>query len=211
MKKIIINADDYGLSKKFNQGTLELIEKGIVTSTTVMIGRDFVNPNDLLKFDDVSVGLHLELSEKTSRGEIVDQIIKFKEEFGKMPSHLDGHQHCHISDSNIETVVSVAQENELSVRSRFKEDRKILRDHGVRTCDEFVSWHPNRKEKFFDKLDNISELAEEVIEIVCHPGYFDENCSYPYNKRREEEFSILSSDGFLEKIKKYNLVNWHEF
>lgn len=76
--KIIINADDYGLSKKFNEGILELAEKEIISSVAVMINRKYIKPSDLLNFKNISIGLHLELREKTSLKEIEDQIKKFK-------------------------------------------------------------------------------------------------------------------------------------
>ena len=60
-QKLIVNADDYGLSPLFNKGILALIEKGIVTSTTVMIKRKYVRPALLTKFEKISIGLHLEL------------------------------------------------------------------------------------------------------------------------------------------------------
>ncbi|KKR55034.1 MAG: YdjC family protein [Parcubacteria group bacterium GW2011_GWA2_40_23] len=37
MKYLIINADDFGYSDIFNAKILELIERGLVSSTTVMV------------------------------------------------------------------------------------------------------------------------------------------------------------------------------
>src|SRR6266540_6255177 len=37
MKRLIVNADDYGRTPGVNEGTLEAYVKGIVTSATVMI------------------------------------------------------------------------------------------------------------------------------------------------------------------------------
>ncbi|MDA3814885.1 MAG: ChbG/HpnK family deacetylase [Patescibacteria group bacterium] len=64
MNKLIVNADDYGISSKFNSGIIELIEKEVVTSTTVMVKRNFVEAGKLMsviKKYNISVGLHLEL------------------------------------------------------------------------------------------------------------------------------------------------------
>jgi len=49
MNRLIISADDYGMSKNFNKGILELIRKGIVNITTVMIKRKFIKLADYLK------------------------------------------------------------------------------------------------------------------------------------------------------------------
>jgi predicted glycoside hydrolase/deacetylase ChbG (UPF0249 family) len=40
MKYLIINGDDFGMSNIFNQSILELLEKGLVSSTTVMVDWD---------------------------------------------------------------------------------------------------------------------------------------------------------------------------
>ncbi len=37
MKKIIINADDFGYSYIFNKSILDLIKKKLISSTTVMV------------------------------------------------------------------------------------------------------------------------------------------------------------------------------
>ena len=43
MIKLIINADDFGYSKVFNEKILELLEKGYVKSTTVLV--DWITPD----------------------------------------------------------------------------------------------------------------------------------------------------------------------
>ncbi len=207
MRKIIINADDYGLSEKFNKGILELAKKNIISSITVMIDKKHIKSSDLLNFRGISIGLHLELKERTSLREIEDQVKKFKNKFGKFPSHFDGHQHCHLTGGNLFKVIEIAQKYNLPVRSRFTEDREILKKHKIKTPDRFISWHPKRKEKLFKE---IKEAEENIVELVCHPGYYDENCKYIYNEQREKELKILKSREFSEMIKRFKLVNYYE-
>lgn len=203
--KIIINADDYGLSKEFNGGILELAGKRIISSITVMINRKYVKPLDLLTFKNISVGLHLELKEKASLEEIESQVKKFKNKFKKIPSHLDGHKHCHLTKNNLPKVIRIAQRYNLPVRSKLTQDRKMLREYKIKTPDRFISWHPKRKERFFNRIKNIKSPA---CEIVCHPGYFDKNYKHSYNKQREQELRILKSGEFKTIIKKYKSVNY---
>ncbi len=205
MQKFIINADDYGLSPRFNQGIIKLAQKNIVTSTTVMVKRDFVDVKSLESIDDISIGLHLELKKKSRKGEVEKQINLFQKLFGQLPSHLDGHQHCHLEKNNLPLVINAAKKLDIPIRSRFPEDRKIIRESGIKTPDEFISWHPERKSKLFERLE---EMTERIVELVCHPGYYDPDCSYPYNERRESELKILNSNEFLKEISKFNLINY---
>ena len=72
-KKIIINADDYGLSKSFNKGIEEAYLNGFLTSTSVRINGKMYSKEGmkLLKerCPDIGVGLHLNIVEgKTTLG-----------------------------------------------------------------------------------------------------------------------------------------------
>jgi chitin disaccharide deacetylase len=207
MKKLIINADDYGLSPLFNKGILELAEKKIITSISVMIKRKYIKKSDLQNLEGFSIGLHLELDENSTKAEIERQVEKFAIKLGKLPSHLDGHQHKHLTPNNLPKVISVAKKYYLPIRSLEKSQRKEMKKAKIKTPERFISWHPKNPQKLFKKL---SESKESVVELVCHPGYFDEKCSYPYNKNREEELSILKSKKFQKAIENFLLTTYSQ-
>ena len=195
MKKIIINADDFGLAKNFNEGILELAQKRIITSTTVMINRPFARSSEPQKAKNISTGLHLELETDSSIKEIENQIKLFRKIFDKEPSHLDGHQHLHLTKENLPKIIKIAQKHNLPIRSRFDEDRRVLKKSGIRTPDQFISWHPSRKEILFEKINSVQE---EVVELVCHPGYFDRTCDYPYNRQLFRLFVACPNPGLIQ-------------
>lgn len=63
MKKLIITADDYGMSKAVNAAIDEGIEKGLITSTNVMVNMpEYKEAVKLKKIEGVSVGLHWTLA-----------------------------------------------------------------------------------------------------------------------------------------------------
>lgn len=64
MTKIVINADDFGLSRAVNYGILDSHTKGIVTSTTMMMNASATNHAIRLAKDTPSleVGVHLVLT-----------------------------------------------------------------------------------------------------------------------------------------------------
>ncbi len=64
MKKLIVTADDYGMSRGVNDAIEEGMAKGLITTTNVMTNMDLYEEAALLKdkFPNVSVGLHWVLS-----------------------------------------------------------------------------------------------------------------------------------------------------
>ncbi len=63
MKKVIINADDFGLSKGVNEGIVLAHQKGILTSTSIMANMPgFTQAVELAKKNErLGVGLHLNI------------------------------------------------------------------------------------------------------------------------------------------------------
>ncbi|MCL4239688.1 MAG: ChbG/HpnK family deacetylase [Anaerolineae bacterium] len=65
MKQLIVNADDFGRSPGINRGILEAHQRGIVTSTTVMINYPAAAPGlerALTEAPDLGIGLHITLT-----------------------------------------------------------------------------------------------------------------------------------------------------
>ena len=59
-RRLIVNADDYGLTAGVSRGILDAHHRGIVTSTTLLVNRP-VDPAwiDGLKASGLGVGLHM--------------------------------------------------------------------------------------------------------------------------------------------------------
>ena len=62
--KLIVNADDFGLSKGVNLGIIEAHKNGIVTSTTLMVTMNEVEHalNLAKKYSSLGIGLHLNIT-----------------------------------------------------------------------------------------------------------------------------------------------------
>lgn len=61
-KRLIINADDLGLSEGVNRGIFECFKKGVLTSATLMVNTDgFAEAVRLLKNDPIPSGVHLNI------------------------------------------------------------------------------------------------------------------------------------------------------
>jgi hopanoid biosynthesis associated protein HpnK len=62
IKRLIVNADDFGLTKSTNIGILTCLKRGIVTSTSLLTNGDaFEHAIKLTKDNDIDVGVHLTL------------------------------------------------------------------------------------------------------------------------------------------------------
>lgn len=115
---LIVNADDFGRSPGVNRGVVRAHEEGIVTSATMMVRWPAATGAvEYSRHSSLSVGLHLDLGEweyrdgewharydvltamtpDAIREEIEGQLARFERLMGRAPTHLDSHQHVHIS------------------------------------------------------------------------------------------------------------------
>jgi predicted glycoside hydrolase/deacetylase ChbG (UPF0249 family) len=122
MKKLIISADDYGMSPSIDAGILDLIQKNRLTATSCLVrsprwaeAAKKITPAICAKAD---IGLHLDfteyeqtlndtlpaliigahlrmLSKKQLRTAVNQQLDLFESVLGFAPHYVDGHQHVH--------------------------------------------------------------------------------------------------------------------
>ncbi|MBN1778596.1 MAG: ChbG/HpnK family deacetylase [Candidatus Buchananbacteria bacterium] len=202
MKYLIINADDFGTSKIFNEVILNLIKKDLVRSTTVMVNRitddqqnQLAELISLLKTKNLSVGLHLEFKEGQNDYEtqIKSQYQKFKEILNFDPSHIDIHRFKDFKDS-YPLVADFCQQNNLPVRNRGEVFEK---------CKTTATPAFFGTVKKFREIKNWLKSLEDqkYYEILMHPGKFDPNCKSNLNKKRKKDTKHIKK---LNKILKKN-------
>jgi predicted glycoside hydrolase/deacetylase ChbG (UPF0249 family) len=113
---LIVNADDFGRSSGVNRGVIRTHEEGIVTSATMMVRWPAADEAAAYcRRSSLSVGLHLDLGEweyhdgewharyelpaqrspNAIAQEIERQLERFERLTGRLPTHLDSHQHVH--------------------------------------------------------------------------------------------------------------------
>jgi predicted glycoside hydrolase/deacetylase ChbG (UPF0249 family) len=209
MKRLIINADDFGYSEIFNESILDLIKNDFISSTTVMVNR--VNKSqsnqvkeliELKNGKDLSVGLHLEFLSTNYYDEIEQQVEMFMDLFDFFPSHFDVHK-PNMSEAEYFAVEKFCLENDIPCR-KFNSSLG-----NVRTTDNKVI---NGSEI---EIDDFNELLEELddnnsYEILFHPGTFDSNCESSLNRDREldiEKIKYIYSTLEIFGIKLINFNN----
>ncbi len=218
-KRLIVNADDFGQSLGINIGIIQAHEKGIVTSASLMVRYPAVDEAVayLKSRDTLGVGLHLDLGEwfysdgewkalyevvnledtKAVKGEVYRQLDIFKKLTGKIPTHIDSHQHVHLRENIFPVIKEFAQQLDVTLR-RFSHKVKYCGDF-YGQADDGSSYH---KAIGVNTLQNvISAIPEGITELACHPGYVDDLPTM-YTTERKIEVQTLCDQRILDAIKR---------
>ena len=197
MKYLIVNADDFGASRGINRGILEVHERGILTSTSLLVNAQGAEEAAALSRTrpDLSVGLHadvrteLQESARDSEGlreSLHRQFSRFKELMGRPPTHLDSHHNVHRDARALPRFLEFAREYEVP-----------LREHSVvRYFSKFYGQWSGRTHLEQISVKNltlmlVTEISNGVTELSCHPGYVDADYLTSYGMEREAELRTL--------------------
>lgn len=219
MKYLIVNGDDFGASRGVNRAIVELYEKGVLTSTSLMVAMPAADEAAELarKAPGLGVGLHVALTDEETT-ELVNfsdteacaaaieaQIERCLELLGRLPTHLDSHQNVH-RDERLQPLFEA-----IALRYGLP-----LREHSpARYFSNFYGqWdgepHPEHIgiESLLKMLD--SELRDGVTELSCHPGYPGPDFASPYDAEREIEVRTLSDPKLREYLaaREVQLINF---
>ena len=165
--------------------------------------------------------LTLTLSEKEIEKESREQIERFRRSGIKL-SHLDTHNSIHMRREFRHIFIKLANEYRVPLRKinysyttlKRRIYEKYIRRDIYRSVDRFTT-------QFFeegvsmDVLKNIIlEAPAGVTEIMCHPGYVDDELMAisGYNTKRGEELEILTSEEMKNWISDHHisLVSYDE-
>jgi predicted glycoside hydrolase/deacetylase ChbG (UPF0249 family) len=203
---LVVNADDLGLSPGVNAGIFAAHERGIVTSASLMV-RAPAAAGALASASahpGLAVGLHLDVAEwqyedgewrvnyercqsddaAAVEAECRGQLAAFRELAGRDPTHLDSHQHTHMSEPVASVAASLAAELEVPLRAR-----------GIRYEGGFYG-QTGKGEPYAAGIvaEHLVELIEALppgrTELGCHPGIGDDTGS-SYASERAQELRAL--------------------
>ncbi len=200
MRFAIFNADDFGYSGGINRGILEVHQRGVLTSASLMVNTPATGEAVRMAADAprLSVGLHVNFTNEGDRlvdsddpaacaAELRRQFDRFIELMGRLPTHLDSHQHVHRERPALDAFRALADEHRLPLREfgpvTYVGGFYAQWEHGV-SQPEHVS---------VDALAAIlrHEVPHGVTEIACHPGYRDAAFRSVYDADRAWEIATL--------------------
>lgn len=227
--RVVLNGDDFGYSHGVNRGILDSVNNGILTSTSVMVNRVAAwEAKELLtRRNDISVGMHLDLTEEgirrwlgviymltwpeqKIRKEFQTQIDKFTDIMGRLPDHIDSHHHIHWITGFKPIVLEFARENNIPVRCADATFELGFYGRSLKRWNDPAGVTP---QKLISVLQN---LQPGVHEIMCHPGYVDDGLKATkttYLTQREQEVEALTSKGvkkFLSQTPEIELISWKD-
>jgi predicted glycoside hydrolase/deacetylase ChbG (UPF0249 family) len=214
---LIVNADDLGLSAGVNAGIFEAHERGIVTSASLMVrasaaAEALASPG---AHPELAVGLHLDIAEwqyadgewrlnyercppddaAAVEAECRAQLDVFRELVGRDPTHLDSHQHTHMSEPVATVAAGLAAELEIPLRAR-----------GIRYEGGFYG-QSGKGEPYPAGIEAehlvglIAALPPGRTELGCHPGIGDDTGS-SYASERERELRALCDSRVKEALER---------
>ena len=230
VRKVIVNADDFGLSRGVNRGIIEAHERGILTSTSFMVRQpaaeeaaEYARANPSL-----GVGLHVDLGEWVCiRGhwmmryevvriddkfprfldEIHRQLDRFRALVGREPSHIDSHQHFHRREPVRSGLSRIAVELALPLREMTPHIRYCGHFYGQSGTGDSYPELVNT-----DSLTRtLQRLPEGITELGCHPAA-DLDFKSAYARERLLEFASLCDSGVRESVVALGikLVSFHD-
>ncbi|MFY4774452.1 chitin disaccharide deacetylase [Metabacillus sp. RGM 3146] len=238
--KLIVNADDFGYSPGVNYGILDAHHQGILTSATMMMNMPGTDHACIISkhAPDLGIGVHFvlttgfpltngaslkgengrfltqqqffkrELNAKEIQDEFQAQLSKFLKA-GLQPTHFDSHHHVHRQPIVWEILKEIAEGLSIPVRNpmvaSLPDQEKVL------TSVFSSSFYGEKltKEDFIRILNDMADT--EILEIMCHPGYVDEQLleNSSYHKQRAYETSVLIDVKLKEWIQKNEIMLCH--
>jgi chitin disaccharide deacetylase len=189
LTSLVVNADDFGLSRGVNRGIVETHERGIVTSTSLMVNQAAAAEAAAYARDHpaLDVGLHVELRRwrptrwpwSSARSwerlqtvvarDLAAQLDRFRKLLDRDPSHIDSHKHRHRIPPLRPVFESVAQELDVPLRHYTG---------GIGFSGEFYG-HDGAGRSTPDAVSAaaliavLARLPTGITELGCHPGYPD--------------------------------------
>jgi len=169
----------------------------------------------------------LRVSRKSVALEIEAQVKAFERAFGRLPDYIDGHQHCHlmpaIRKTFVQTVAKLAPKAWVRQCAPARRSALLAADNKTRVIGALsaglerlakrvgLAVNPSfsgaydyaGREKFsvlFPRF--LAELTDGGV-VMVHPGIADDilRSRDILVERREEEYSLLGSEGFFAAMK----------
>lgn len=195
--QLIVTADDWGYSERYNDGILEAVRAHAVDAVGVLVLRSACDPAPLGEAK-VEVGLHIDVPKGARKAELLvaphRQAEAFECAFASPPAYVDGHLHCHAAPPLAAVVEELALELRVPVRAIDADHHRRLRERGIACADRLIGRLDDRDPAIPDLIATAleeGELPSGTTEWVVHPGHLDPSAGSSYDAGREQDLALL--------------------
>jgi predicted glycoside hydrolase/deacetylase ChbG (UPF0249 family) len=217
MRRIIVNADDFGLDSGVNRGIIRSHEEGIVTSASLMVR--WPSAGEAAAYGRahpaLDLGLHVDLGEWAFRdgawapryevvpldelgvvaAEVERQLDAFRDLVGRDPTHLDSHQHVHRRDGVQSVFTDLSGMLGVPLRHVSPDVRYCGLFYGQTTEGSPLPGAITT----VNLIEILEGLPPGVTELVCHPGA-DVDPTVLYSHERILELKALCDPRVREAV-----------
>ncbi|MCL2798832.1 MAG: ChbG/HpnK family deacetylase [Endomicrobia bacterium] len=216
VKRLIVNADDFGYTKDINKGIIYAHKNGIVKNTTVLTDREAFEDAVFLSKENpgLKTGLHIDLDEfleikrpggiitgfkiKPTAQQIMDKINIQLDKFlnaGLKLSHIDSHHHAHLLPEVLPIVMQKAKELGVPVRfcPGFYKDTETIKKIKCMLNSESIKYPHFINGWYWGNIDEKYDTAE----LMVHPEFND-----PW---RESETANCCNPNLIQYLKEQNI------
>jgi len=192
MKKLIVNADDFGYNPRINQGVIAAFKNGVVTSASIIPTRDGLDDAVALAKENpkLSVGVHLDLDEMFTVDHGTGRVAGVKGTYSRdavetevarqiemllsrdiRPDHLSSHHHAHMVRDVFHVVVPLMItygipvmrfHRRIAVEPEAYDEMKVFLD-----AQGIISLPHFIEGWYWGNIDEEFDCAE----LMTHPGY----------------------------------------
>lgn len=220
MRRVIINADDFGLTDGVCAGIVRCLREGIVTSTSAVVCDPAAARRLTYWRDQIRgcVGIHLQITDGLSLTGVqfprfpsgignIDPDVLQREwevqiaaffECGLEPTHIDTHHHVHSIPAVFEVYRNLAGAYNLPARTLSRNMAAVLRAHGVDCADSGITWSAFSPRSVLEMAaDFFGNASSGILEIGCHPAHADTalEAASVYAWPRQSELEMLCKPG----------------
>ncbi|ELW9233896.1 ChbG/HpnK family deacetylase [Proteus mirabilis] len=182
MEKIIINADDFGLSQTVNRAIIDCFHHNIINSTTILVNMNSTDEAIQLAKDlNLSVGIHLNLVEGcslTSEIKCFPQIYnneKNKFDFNikrfslKLNKHLSNaikkeldYQICYLFDNNIYPTHLDSHQHTHTIYPIFNIVKELSKKYNLKVRIPRTTGSNSKLKKFYKKIITLNLISNKI-------------------------------------------------
>ncbi len=231
MKKIILNVDDFGLTKGVNEAVFELNKQRLVKSTTALVNSPYFAQGVSKAIEcDLEVGIHLTIdlfkaeiyhpslcdedknfyTAKThSLTRPLDSDVIYREWKAQIEKFIEvaGFRPSHIDSHHHAHILNIAANS--AVQRLGEEYGLVIRNNQTNKykayCSDDFYGDTVSAELLISTVSKLLKVEANYLEVMVHPALVDEELMQisSYNTGRKQELESIKS----EEFKKYIIHN----